>query len=156
MKIVNADIQYLNACADILAKTELGQKYFLNPDGEYIGEYLLKEGFDKKQIYVAIDENNKCYGFSWIEINGIFHWFPFLHVIVTDPDFAKQGIGSKLMDHFENLCFEIDKSDKAFLIVASYNEKAVRFYENRGYLRSGIIPDLYFKGIDEILMYKNK
>lgn len=156
MRIVKADLTYLDICTEILAQTELGQMYFIDRNDQYIGKELLKEGFDKNEIDVCLNEDSECVGFCWIQINGIFHWFPFLHVVVTDPHFFGQGIGCRMMEHFERISFEVDQSPKAFLMVGSYNSNAIRFYENRGYKRSGNIPDLFVKGIDEILMYKNR
>lgn len=80
--IIKGNIKHLKPCAQILKDSVLGQKYFTDTDNHYIGERILKEGFEKGEIYVAL-EHSKCVGFAWIILNGIFHWFPFLHVLAV-------------------------------------------------------------------------
>lgn len=154
MIISKLQINDLNICAEILRKTELGKKYFCNAQDEYIGHELLKTGFDKNEIYGIIDDEDICLGFMWVQINGIFNWFPFLNVIVIDPQYHNQGHASRLMLEFERICIEEDRSPKAFLIVGSYNQHAISFYEHHGYRCIGKVPNLFVKGIDELLMCK--
>lgn len=154
MKISRLSIDDLSCCAEILEKTELGQKYFCNAKDEYIGHELLKAGFEKNEIYGLLNDQQQCLGFMWVQINGIFNWFPFLNVIVIDPSHQHQGHASLLMKEFERICIEEDLSPKAFLIVGSYNQHAINFYEHFGYQCVGTIPNLFVKGIDELLMCK--
>lgn len=154
IRIEKADQSRLGDCASILEGSELGRRYFADADGRYIGEELLREGFEKGEVSVALDEGGACLGFAWIQLNGIFHWFPFLHVVAVREDLRGCGIGSLLMERFERAAFVEDRSPKAFLMVADFNAEAIALYERRGYERVGAVPGLFLPGVDEILMMK--
>ena len=142
MKIVKADQSFRQICAELLFKTELGKRYFINHQNEYIGFELLKEGFDKDTIYLAESEKGQIIGFSWFQERGIFNWFPYLHVLVVDPAYQNTGYGTALLNHFETLCYQEN------------NIKAKSLYEKSGYQVVGPIKDLYIKGVSEILIHK--
>lgn len=154
INIIRANIDYLTICSDILKDSELGMKYFINANGEYIGKELLKEGFDNNEIYVSVTEDGSSLGFSWIQERGIFHWFPFLHVVAVDKEHRGNGYGTLHLKHFEKMCVTEFEAHKSFLMVGDYNEKAIELYKHLGYKQVGNIPDLFVKGINEILMYK--
>ena len=116
------------------------------------GESFLSKGFQTKQIYVALDENNNFLGFVYIIMNGTFYRFPFLHVIAIAPQHRNKGIGTKLLNYFKNLAFE--NADKIFLTVAEFNPKARQLYESLGYLQVGFISSLYRDGVSEFLTMK--
>lgn len=146
----------LTKCSQILENTALGQKYFLDSTGEYIGKKLLKEGFEKDEIYISIDQKNKnqIIGFSWIQPRGIFNWFPYLHVVAIAKENQGKGYGKKHMAHFEGMCQEVFKASKGFLVVGKYNTKAIELYKKIGYQVVGSLPNLFVNGLDELFMYK--
>ncbi|HOD55091.1 MAG TPA: GNAT family N-acetyltransferase [Candidatus Cloacimonadota bacterium] len=154
MKIVKADQSFRQICAELLFKTELGKRYFINHQNEYIGFELLKEGFDKDTIYLAESEKGQIIGFSWFQERGIFNWFPYLHVLVVDPAYQNTGYGTALLNHFETLCYQENNAVDYFLAVGDYNIKAKSLYEKSGYQVVGPIKDLYIKGVSEILIHK--
>ncbi len=154
MKITLADLSYRKKCSYSLFKTELGKKYFINREDEYIGFELLEEGFDKKEIYVAESDDSEFIGFIWFQNRGIFNWFPYLHVLVVDPEHQNKGYGSLMLDFFENHCHQEYQAVDYFLAVGDYNQKAISLYQKSGYNIVGPIKDLYIKGISEILMHK--
>lgn len=149
--IIKGSINYINDCEDALVNSELGRRYFSNK-GSAIKS--LEEGFSKNEIYVAIDNNNNCMGFVWIIFDGIFHSFPYIHIIAVKSENRGQGIGKSLLRFVENLCFE--KYSKLFLVVADFNPNAKKLYQNIGYFEIGEIPNLYRNGITECLMMKSK
>lgn len=149
IRIVKGSSEFLNDCEDALVNSELGAQYFSN---EGSARKSLQEGFSRDEIYVALDNDNHCRGFFWYINDGIFHSFPYLHIIAIKPDSRGHGIGKELMRFFEDLCFD-DKS-KVFLVVADFNPKAKKLYESIGYVEVGTIPSLYRKGITEHLMMK--
>ncbi len=150
-----ATMRSLEECSAILEESDLGQKYFVNNKGDYIGRELLEEGFNNNEISVLqVGEDSETVGFSWIQARGIFHWFPFLHVVAVSKKYRKLGYGSMLMEHFESLCRTDYKSDKAFLVVANKNIIAKGLYQRLGYKEVGSIPNLYIENADEVLMYK--
>ena len=66
--------------------------------------------------------------------------------------YRSQGVGKKLLEFFEDTCFQEDS--KLFLVVADFNLKAKKLYEEIGYKHVGTMPDLYREGITEYLMMK--
>lgn len=154
--ITKGTFEHLKVCADILENSILGQKYFTDGDNQYIGERLLKEGFEKGEIYVALNEENQCVGFAWIILNGIFHWFPFLHVLAVKKDVRGKGIGKLLMDLFEEIGFIQDNSNKLFLCVDDFSTEAIHLYKSLGYKEVGPIPDMFIPGVTTYLMMKTR
>lgn len=149
--IIKGNMTYINDCELALIKSELGKNYFYNIGS---ARKALEEGFSKEEIYVAIDENQKCVGFIWFFINGIFHSFPYLHIIAVKEESRNQGIGKKLLNFFEDICFS--SYDKVFLVLADFNPDAKRLYRKVGYAEIGEIPSLYKSGITEHLMMKTR
>ncbi len=149
--IVKGSAEYLEDCEEALTDSELGKRYF-SEGGSAAAQ--LKDGFGKGEIYVALDENRKCVGFIWFIMNGIFHRFPYLHIIAVKRENRGQGIGKQLLKFFEDFCFEEDP--KVFLVVADFNPDAKRLYERIGYVEVGAIPDLYRPEITEHLMMKSR
>lgn len=152
ISIRKASIDYLEKCAQILEKSELGQMYFTNNIGKYIGNHLLQEGFDKQEIYVAL-KDNECIGFIWLQLNGIFHWFPYIHIVIVDSDYQGKGVARELMDFAQELSRQ-DHSDRVFLMVGDYNKNAISAYVHMGYTQVGSVPSLFVKGVDELIMMK--
>ncbi len=149
--IVKGSKKYIKDCEGALLQSELGRRYF-SAEGSVLR--ALEEGFEKKEIFVALNENQQCVGFLWYILNGVFHSFPYLHIIAVKKECRCEGVGAKLMDFFEENCFK--DSSKAFLVVADFNPKAKKLYERLGYTQVGTLPNLYREGITEYLMMKVK
>jgi ribosomal protein S18 acetylase RimI-like enzyme len=149
INIAKGSIDYINDCENILLNSELGIKYFSERGS---ARKSLVDGFNKGEIYVALDINHKCKGFIWFIIDGAFHSFPYLHIIAVEKEYRKLGIGKKLLEFFEGTCF-IDYT-KLFLVVADFNPAAKMLYESIGYIEIAIVPSLYREGITEYLMMK--
>lgn len=151
LNICKGNIEYISDCEVALANSELGRRYFSMPGS---ARKAIEEGFQKEEIYVAIDQNGNCCGFLWIIFNGIFHSFPYIHILAVREEMRGLGIGKKLLRFAEDLCFQT--TSKIFLVVADFNPDAKRLYERVGYIEVGVIPSLYRQGIDECLMMKAK
>ena len=149
--IIKGSIEYINDCEDALVNSELGKRYFTQKGS---ARKALQEGFAKGEIYIALDASKGCKGFIWIILEGIFHSFPYLHIIAVKQESRNQGIGKKLLKFFEDSCFK-DYS-KLFLVVADFNPDAKKLYEKIGYSQVGIMPSLYREGITEHLMMKTR
>lgn len=146
--IIKAEMIHHNDCAVALQNSDLGRVYF--PQWDKVDQ-AINEGITKKEILVALDKNGIVLGFIWFIVNGAFHSFPYLHIIAVKEEFRNLGIGNELLDCFE---MEIASSSKVFLVVADFNPKAKQFYERRGYIEVGVIPNLYRSKITEHLMMK--
>lgn len=149
LKIIKGNIDHMIDCEEALLKSQLGLKYFCQTGS---ARNSLEEGFSKGEIYVAIDENEDCIGFIWYILNGIFHSYPYLHIIAIKEENRGKGIGRKLMEFFEISCFA--NYSKVFLVVADFNPRAKLLYEEIGYKQVGAVPSLYREGITEFLMMK--
>lgn len=149
VSILKGKIDYIDDCEEALVKSELGLRYFSK---EGSGRKALVEGFQKQQIYIAVDCNNNCLGFIWYIFDGIFHSFPYLHIIAVKEENRSHGIGKKLLKFFEDTCFK--ECSKVFLVVADFNPDAKRLYEKIGYIEVGAVPSLYREGITEHIMMK--
>jgi ribosomal protein S18 acetylase RimI-like enzyme len=147
--IVKGSMDYINDCEEALSNSELGIRYFSK---EGSARRALEDGFAKGEIYIAIDINNNCMGFIWFILDGIFHSFPYLHIITVKKEHRNHGIGKQLLKFFEDICFK--DYTKLFLVVADFNPDAKRLYERIGYNEVGTIPNLYREGITEHLMMK--
>ncbi len=101
-----------------------------------------------------MDNNQNYKGFMWIILDGIFHSFPYLHIVAVKQESRNQGIGKKLLKFFEDSCLK--DFSKIFLVVADFNPDAKRLYEKNGYIQVGAIPNLYMDGITEHLMMKSR
>lgn len=151
MNIIKGSIEYINDCEDALVNSELGKRYFSQKGS---ARKALQEGFAKGEIYIALDASKGCKGFIWFILDGIFHSFPYLHIIAVKQESRNEGIGKKLLKFFEDSCFK-DYS-KLFLVVADFNPDAKILYEKIGYIQVGTIPSLYREGITEHLMMKSR
>ncbi|WP_337993002.1 GNAT family N-acetyltransferase [Clostridium sp. 'White wine YQ'] len=151
MEVVKGNCDYLKDCEEALVNSELGKRYFSKLGS---ARKALEDGFKKEEIYIAIDNDNNCRGFIWFILNGVFHSFPYLHIIAVKEDSRNLGIGKMLLQFFEDTCFK-DYS-KLFLVVADFNPDAKRLYEKIGYIEVGAIPSLYRDGITEHLMMKTR
>lgn len=154
--IVKGSYEYLEQCASILEDSTLGQKYFLDSNNKYSGNNLLKEGFDKGEVYVALDKQGQCVGFAWIILNGIFHWFPFLHVLAVKKAVRGNGVGKQLMGLFEEIGFVQDNSNKIFLCVDDFSTEAIGLYKSLGYQEVGLIPGMFVHEVVTYLMMKTR
>jgi len=97
--ITKAQLRHLEDCKVALLKSKLGQEYF---PSEEKARFTLTEGITKEEIFVAVDEEGECLGFIWFILAGVFHSFPYLHIITVKEAFRGRGIGKKLLDFFGN------------------------------------------------------
>lgn len=149
INVTKAEIKYVEDCKIALMNSELGRVYFTD---ENKALRAINEGIMKEEVYVALNNEGACLGFIWYIPNGAFHSFPYLHIIAVKEECRNLGIGSKLMKYFEEVVSK--GSSRSFLVVADFNPKAKKLYENIGYKQVGMIPDLYKKGVTEYLMMK--
>lgn len=151
MLIRKGTIDKLDDCRRCLDNSLLKDKYFY--DGHHTFSFLT-EGFNKGEIYIASDSTGETIGFMRIDLTGTFAKFPLLRVVAVKDDCRRQGIGTVMLEFYEELGFE--NSDKTFLLVSEFNSDARHLYERIGYRETGKIPNLYQAGISEFLMMKLK
>ena len=125
-------------CLSCVKNSELWEAYFKS---NATAENDIEELISKKQVYVAMNQNNECIGFMSVIHQGCFHKFSYLSLIAVQYGYRNKGIGKKLLTKFENMGFK--QADKVFLLVSDFNQKARQLYKKLGYKKVGKIPDLF-------------
>ena len=152
IQIKLADIKYIDSCVEILQNSDLGKAYF--SDHKKAAD-MLAYAVARKNVYVALNENENCLGFIYYMTHGVFGSYPYLHIIAVKEGYRSCGIGKQLMKYFEDNASD-SSSAKYFLTVDDFNPRAKKLYENLGYKCVGELPDFYKKGINCFLMMKIK
>jgi ribosomal protein S18 acetylase RimI-like enzyme len=129
--------------------------------------FWIRYGFGERavvvrELTVAIDRDDVCIvaevgavvaGFAWCVPNGMFARHPYLKRLGVAPEFAKQGIGSRILGHLERVLVNRGAVE-LYLLVADFNTGAQRFYEQSGYQRIAELPDAGIEGVTELLYRK--
>lgn len=152
MIIVKGNSEELEKCVDIIFDSEMGKKYYPTRKS-LLAE--VEKGIIEDEFYVTKNFEGKIVGVLWYQKKGIFHSFPYLHVIAVSNDVQNQGIGTKLLDFFEEEAIKSGNfKAKVFLTVGDFNGNAERLYQNRGYIKVGEIEGLFRRNITERLYMK--
>jgi ribosomal protein S18 acetylase RimI-like enzyme len=136
-------------CLSCVKNSDLWETYFKSNAS---AENDIEEMISKKQIYVALNQNDECIGFMGVIHNGCFHKFSYLSLIAVENGYRNKGIGKQLLKKFEKMGFK--QANKVFLLVSDFNHKAQLLYKNIGYKEVGKIPDLFKKGVHEHVLVK--
>lgn len=161
MSIECAEINDMEECLDILYTQELGMRYY--PSRKLLREALIK-GCNNSEVFIKkiITKSgggfgHKILGIIWYQQEGMFHSFPYLHMIAVRNDCRNQGVGAELLQFLEDDVLKNGKNKirtKVFLTVGDFNQNAEVFYRNRGYIELYKFEDLFRKGITESLLMK--
>jgi len=78
-----------------------------------------------------------------------------LYWIAVDPDYAGQGIGTRLLKHFEN---EVRRKQGYLIVIETSSTPEYtdtrEFYLRKGYLLAETIKDFYRRGEDRVTYTK--
>lgn len=153
-EITKAGREDLPVLAETLFASKIGRKYY--PTLETLLT-LMERSFDDDQFYILYDHTEMA-GFIWFQTKGAFHTFTYLHMIYVKKEYRQKGYGKTLLEFLEKaaLCPEGKNKlqSKIFLVVGEWNQSAIQFYTNEGYITLSTIPGLFRKKIDEHLMMK--
>jgi len=149
VSIVRGDHGHLEDCVEALVHSELAKVYYPTKES---AEVLLKEGIEKQEIYVALDERFECVGYIWFALSKMFYRFPYIRQIAVRKEFRRQGIGKKLLSFVEEIAFK--DWPKLFLTVSDFNKRAKKLYQEIGFEEVGFVPDLFKDGVAEHVMVK--
>jgi diamine N-acetyltransferase len=78
---------------------------------------------------------------------------PYLELIGLTPEFQGRGLGAAVLDWMEREA-AVARARWLWLLVSSFNARAIAFYERRGFERTAALDDLAADGFSEILMRK--
>ena len=79
---------------------------------------------------------------------------PMIEYLCTSPKHRSQGIGSQLINHFEQSLFP--ESDNLYMFVSDINPNAIRLYNRLGYQQVGAWPNFNLEGQTEFLLRKSR
>lgn len=89
-----ADRRHIDSCVAILQHSDLGRAYFSDDEK---AKNLLTYAVEQKDVYAALDENEKCVGFIYYLQKGVFGSYPYLHIVAVKEEYRGMGIGKQLM-----------------------------------------------------------
>jgi len=149
MRIVPGAPEHTEDCIEAVTRSGIGEAHFRDRDAT---RETIEYAIDSGELQVALDDGSRAAGLIWTAERGAFGSFPYLRLIAVREDLRGRGIGSRLMDHFEEQGFA--RRPRVFLLVSDFNSGAQRFYERRGYTQVGAIPDMFIEGVTELIMMK--
>ena len=137
--------------ADLLRKIEAGDGYsypYKKTKEDY--ERYMSEG----DTFLIAEVDGKPAGYISIVDCKYFGQVCRLHFLAVLVEYQNKGVGSKLIDYFEE---QAKKRQYSRIIINVYadNVRAIRFYEKKGYSHWFTIPYRYENGIDAYVMCKD-
>jgi ribosomal protein S18 acetylase RimI-like enzyme len=121
----------------------------MNYPAEGIGAYLTREDLASRRF--AILREGALAGVlavRWPWLRG-----PYLELLGLAPEFQGQGLGAAALDWMEREGSLVE-ARWLWLLVSSFNARAIAFYQRRGFERVANLDDLVANGFTEILMRK--
>lgn len=149
VRILPGTVEHLSDCIEALRNSDLGEVYF-HPEDELRAGF--SEGFSNGEIFVALDESNRCLGYIWVALRGAFYGFPYCRNIAVKKNWRGKGIGTALLKYYEKMGFK--DSNRLFILVSDFNIEAKKLYERLGYKPVGVIPNLFKTGVSEQILVK--
>ena len=104
----------------------------------------------KAQVWVA-EIRGTIAGFVFFVEGGAFLRSTYLRLIGVSSEFARAGVGKKLIKKMELIAL---KPNGIFLLVTRTNRSARTFYKRLGYKKVGILHDYVLKGVDECIYFR--
>ena len=104
---------------------------------------------DYKEVYVCI-ENGNLLGFIVLQMQGVLKGY--IQSICVAPNSRSTGLGTELIRFAEKRVFAV--SPNVFMLVSTFNEKAIQLYLRLGYEKIGLLKNFANDGYDEFLLRK--
>lgn len=150
VSIKKARIKDAASCLECVKHSLLWDAYYKDSSSL---DSLIK-AIRRKEIYVALNKNDKCIGFMGVIPKGGFGEFSYLSILAVKKRYRNKNVGKLLLDRFETLAFK--NNDRAFVLCSDFNKKAQKFYKKHKYDECGKIPNLFKTGIAELIFVKVK
>jgi ribosomal protein S18 acetylase RimI-like enzyme len=136
------------ACAAFMSQS--------NPwDALYFSQEQCEADLARPELVVhgAMTPDGTIAGFLAAMANGI-GLEPMIEYLCVRSDFRNQGIGKKLIGHFEDVLFP--DADNLYLFVSDINPNAIRLYVRLHYLPVGALPNFNLEAQTEFLHRKTR
>ncbi|MGH2344225.1 MAG: GNAT family N-acetyltransferase [Chloroflexota bacterium] len=140
----------LEGCVEIMSRSLPWTRYGM--DEAAIGA-LWRSALDSGATVAVAHVEGVTAGFAWFIEQGGFGLSGYLKLLGVHPDRRGQGVGGVLLDHTEKLACRAGRKD-LLLLVSDFNVAAQRFYQDRGYVQVGSIPDYVVPGVAELILRK--
>jgi ribosomal protein S18 acetylase RimI-like enzyme len=119
-------------------------------------DLVLNDSMQKDyRIHCLVDDGDQCIGYICYGPTPMTQGTFDLYWIAVDPDFQKQGVGSKLLDFLEKV---VKKSNGRMILADASSipqyEKTEKFYLKNGFQEVARIPDYYHPGNDRMTFCK--
>lgn len=137
-------------CGSMDRDSLIHERYFSREGSFY---QAVEKAIRDRQLYVAETEGHLA-GLMKILPKGFCGLFPYLSLVATAEQYRGQGVGSFLLDEFEEMSRK-SGARKAALLVSDFNFRAKELYLRRGYLEIGLISGASKPEIGEYLMIKD-
>lgn len=140
------------SCCEMLAGCKLGTVYY---PSKSMMLAAIQKAVSHDSFLVAVADNEIA-GFIWYQETGMFHSFPYLHMIVVKEDMQHKGIGRQLLTEYEQGSLEKlgTLRTKSYLLVADFNNEAFEIYKKNGYQEINCFNGLFRRNVNERLMMK--
>ncbi|HET7251230.1 MAG TPA: N-acetyltransferase [Gemmatimonadales bacterium] len=102
------------------------------------------------ELFIGVQGEQRL-GFLLLAAHGLAG-SPYIASIAVDAAARGRGVGTALLDFVE--ARYRGTRQHLFLLVSSFNPRARRLYERRGYQQVGEIPDYIVAGHSECIMHK--
>lgn len=134
----------LSICAQMMSKTAPWKVYLMS----YQQCLQAFEG-QCKEIYL-LESEKVIAGFVILQVCGSFKGY--IQTLCVDEPYRSFGYGRKLLEFSEERIRLI--SPNLFICVSSFNQRAIKIYEEFGFKLVGELPDFVKTGITELLLRK--
>ena len=140
----------LPACAEIMKSSLPWTRY---PISQAAARRLWWDALATAASVVVARLDGQTVGFAWYIERGGFGLGGYLKLLGVDAKARGRGVGGALLDHVEWWAMQQGQRD-LFLLVSDFNLTAQTFYQARGYVQVGEIPDFVTPGITELILRK--
>ena len=150
-KVVKADPARKADYIAIMEDSMLYERYWAD-DPEALDTWIT-DALAAGGLLIAESSSGEAVGLCDCRWNGMFAVYPYLALLGVKKKFRGMGVGSTLIKTFE----EISKAmgaEKAFICGDCFNPRARMLYQRLGYKKYCILPSLFKKGNDEVMMMK--
>lgn len=137
------------AVAAIMAGAGLWQRYGVTVAS---AAQRLQRGLESAATIAVAEVDGRVAGFVWYVVDGAFQRSGYIMLFGIAPNVHGQGIGSALLAYAEEVLFATSAS--IVLLVSDFNVEAQQFYQRRGYVQVGALPDYVKPGVSELIYYK--